>query len=377
MAAALRLVSSLGADLQKACLTGFAGSVSRRRVPVPESVDGWVVLTRFLSSSDAQVRELAAKLSAELPVAEGDRLAALFEAAAETALEPEGELGKRSQSLQILASAPFEVLLPVASKLLDSRQSPSIQVAAIAALGISGDQRAAEVLLKGWPGFSPASRSVVLQTIFSRRNRLPALIGAIEKGVVHPGDISGVQREQLKAIPDVNLAARAGKLFKESSTEAELTGRIARYRGALGNSTDSAKGKVVYQKNCIVCHKIGDEGNEVGPSLGSITGKPDESVLMDILDPNGKIEPEYKLYLISAKGGKVHAGVLASESPTSVILKRVDGGTDVILRKDIIKMTASEMSLMPANLHAQMSPQDVADLIAFLRMTFAGNPKSQ
>ena len=166
-------------------------------------------------------------------------------------------------------------------------------------------------------------------------------------------------------------------MFEESSSEAKLTARIARYRRALDNRTDPAKGKVVYQKNCIVCHKLGDEGNEVGPSLGSITGKPDESVLMDILDPNGKIEPEYKLYLISAEGGKAHAGVLASESPTSVILKRVDGGTDVILRKDIIQMTASELSLMPANLHAQINPQDAADLIAFLRMTFAGNPKSQ
>ena len=377
MAAALRLVSSLDTDLQKACLAGFAGSVSRGGAPVPESVDGWAALTRFLNSSDAQVRELAAKLSAELPVAEGDRLAAMFAEAAETALESGSELAKRRQALQILASAPFEALSPVASRLLDSRQPPSIQASAIAALGISGDERAAGVLLKGWPGFSPASRSAVLRTIFSRRNRLSALIEAIEKGVVHPGDISGVQREQLKAIPDAQLAARAGKLFKESSTEAELTARITRYRGALDNKADPAKGKVVYQKNCIVCHKLGDEGNEVGPSLGSITGKPDESVLMDILDPNGKIEPEYKLYLISAKGGKAHAGVLASESPTSVILKRVDGGTDVILRKDIIKMTASELSLMPANLHAQISPQDAADLIAFLRMTFAGKPKGQ
>ena len=377
MAAALRLVSSLDTDLQKECLSGFVSSVSRDGAPAPESLDGWAALTRFLSSRDAQVRELAAKLSAKLPVAEGDRLAAMFAEAAENALEPGGGLAKRRQALQILASAPFETLSPVASRLLDSRQPPSIQASAIAALGASGDERAAGVLLKGWPGFSPTSRSEVLRTIFARRNRLPALIEAIENGVVHRHDISGVQREQLKSIPDANLATRANRLFKESSTEAELTARIARYRGALNNKADPARGKVVYQKNCIVCHKLGDQGNEVGPSLGSITGKPDESVLMDILDPNGKIDPEYKLYLISAAGGKAYAGVLASESPTSVTLKRVDGGTDVVLRKDIISMTASELSLMPANLHAQINPQDATNLIAFLRMTFAGKPKSQ
>ena len=378
MAAALRLVSSLDTDIQKVCLAGFVGSVSHGGgSSALESGDGWASLRRFLRSDDAEVRELAAKLAAELPVADGDRLTVMFAEAAETALDSGCELEKRREALQLLASGPFEALAPVASLLLDSRQPPSIQDSAITALGISDDERAAEVLLKAWPGFSPTSRGAVLRTIFARRNRLPALLEAIEERIVHPRDISGVQREQLKTIPDVNLSERAGRLFKESSSEAELTNRIARYSGALGNKVDPAKGKVVYQMNCIVCHKLGEHGNEVGPSLGSITGKPDESVLIDILDPNGKIDPEYKLYLIAAKGGKAHAGVLGSESPTSVTLKRVDGGIDVILRKDIIKMTASEVSLMPANLHAQISPQDVADLIAFLRLTFAENPEGQ
>tara|TARA_B100000900_G_scaffold394456_1_gene391889 strand:- start:20 stop:1153 length:1134 start_codon:yes stop_codon:yes gene_type:complete len=377
MAATLRVVSSLNTDIQKACLTGFVGGLSNGGSPALESRDGWASLTRFLRSDDAEVRELAAKLAAELPVAEGDRLTLMFAEAAETALDSGCELEKRREALQLLASAPFEALAPVASLLLDSRQPPSIQESAITALGISNDERTAEVLLKAWPGFSPASRGAVLRTIFARRNRLPALLEAIEEKIVHPRDISGVQREQLKTIPDVNFSERAGRLFKESSSEAEVTNRIARYSGALGNKVDPARGKVVYQKNCVVCHKLGEHGNEVGPSLGSIAGKPDESVLIDILDPNGKIDPEYKLYLIAAKGGKAHAGVLGSESPTSVTLKRVDGGIDVILRKDIIKMTASEVSLMPANLHTQISPQDVADMIAFLRLRFAEKPEDQ
>ncbi|MBJ06478.1 MAG: hypothetical protein CMO40_05070 [Verrucomicrobiaceae bacterium] len=377
MAAALRLAASLDPDLQKACLAGFVSSLSQGGRPAPESPDGWVALSRFLGSSDVEIRELAVKLSAELPVAAGDQLQELFAEAAKKSLEVGVELSQRKQALQILSSAPFEILAPVASRLLHSSQPPAMQTAAIAALGVSADERAAGVLLKGWPGFSPASRGAVLDTIFARRNRLPALIEAIENGVVHPGDISGVQREQLKATADTRLAARAGRLFAETSTEAELSARISLYRGALSNRADPAKGRVVYQKNCIVCHKLGGEGNEVGPSLGSITGKPDESVLMDILDPDAKIEPEYKLYLVSAVGGNSYAGVLASESPTSVTLKRVDGGTDVVLRKDILRMVASDLSLMPANLHEQINPQDATDLIGFLRKAFAGKSESQ
>ena len=65
-----------------------------------------------------------------------------------------------------------------------------------------------------------------------------------------------------------------------------------------------------------------------------------------------------------------HAGVLANESATSLTLKRPDGETDVILRKDIKTMTASEVSLMPANLHEQITPAEMADLVTFLRAKF-------
>tara|TARA_B100000029_G_scaffold500259_1_gene571725 strand:+ start:203 stop:325 length:123 start_codon:yes stop_codon:yes gene_type:complete len=40
-------------------------------------------------------------------------------------------------------------------------------------------------------------------------------------------------------------------------------------------------------------------------------------------------------------------------------------------------MKASEISLMPAIFHTQINPQDATKLIAFLRMSFAGNPKNQ
>jgi putative heme-binding domain-containing protein len=154
------------------------------------------------------------------------------------------------------------------------------------------------------------------------------------------------------------------------SSDADLPKRIARYQKALTVNRDGSNGKSIYAKNCLMCHKLDNEGNEIGPSLASISGKPDEGILMDILDPNGKIDPEYKLYLVTTSTGGSHAGVLANESATSLTLKRPDGKTDVILRKDIKTMTTSEVSLMPANLHEQITPAEMASLVTFLRTKF-------
>ena len=68
--------------------------------------------------------------------------------------------------------------------------------------------------------------------------------------------------------------------------------------------------------------------------------------------------------------GRTFTGVLVSESPTSVTLRKEKGASETILRTDIDLIKASEVSLMPSNLHENVSPQSAADLISFLRQAF-------
>ena len=46
-----------------------------------------------------------------------------------------------------------------------------------------------------------------------------------------------------------------------------------------------------------------------------------------------------------------------------------------ILRKDIESMNASDQSLMPDNLEQELSPQDIADVIAYVREVMAALPQ--
>jgi putative heme-binding domain-containing protein len=370
MSQALTIITGLDEAIGRACLAGFVDGVSRGNAPIPKSADGWASVSRLLHSESQPVRDLATKLASKLPLADDEQLKIIFANAAKQALNNEGPLDQRSQAIQVLANTPYDTLAPAAIKLLDAKQPPILQHAAITSLGASSDERVGAALLANWPSFTPQIRDAVLKALFARVNRLPALLDAIEKSVVRRGEISAIGREQLTASRDQQIASRAQKLFANPTANADLLERIDRYQRALSGERNVERGKQVFVKNCLACHKLNDEGHDVGPGLGTIINKPDETILLDLLDPSGRIEPEYRSYLVTTEDGRTFTGILVSESPTSVTLRKEKGTSESILRKDIEFIKASNVSLMPSNLHEQTNPQDVADLIGFLRQAF-------
>ena len=129
---------------------------------------------------------------------------------------------------------------------------------------------------------------------------------------------------------------------------------------------DPATGAAVFKKLCIACHRLGNEGVDVGPDLASLNDKSPESLLSAILDPNRALESKYAAFSIATVNGRVLSGLIASESATSVTLRRQEGKDEVLLRSDIDEMTTSGQSLMPEGLEKDLTARDLADLIAYI-----------
>ncbi len=370
MSQALTTLADMDEAVGRACLAGFVAGVSRGDGSMPKSPDGWACVSKLLGSDSRPLRELATKLAARLPLADSDQLTIIFSNSAKQAIDDTGSLDQRRQAMHVLASATYDTLAPAATNLLSAKQPPALQHAAILSLGASGDERVGAALLSNWSSFTPQVRDAVLQAVFARTNRMTALLDAIENKTVRRGEISAIQREQLTTSRDVQLANRAKQLFANPTATAELQKRIDRYQKALSAPRDVNRGQQVFAKHCLACHKLGSEGHEVGPPLGTIINKPDAALLLELLDPSGRIEPEYRSYIVATEDGRTFTGILSSESPTSVTLRKEKGATESILRKDIDLIKASDVSLMPSNLHEQINPQAAADLIAFLRQSF-------
>src|SRR5690606_14202041 len=140
------------------------------------------------------------------------------------------------------------------------------------------------------------------------------------------------------------------------------------YRSALDESGDTKKGALLYEAHCSACHQIGGGyGVAYGPDLAAIRNRKPETVLKDILEPNASIADGYDLWEITMTDGAVKRGIIASETPTSITLSVYNQADEVISRQDIVSLTSMAMSLMPAGLEHQITPQEMNDLLTFVK----------
>jgi putative membrane-bound dehydrogenase-like protein len=149
--------------------------------------------------------------------------------------------------------------------------------------------------------------------------------------------------------------------------EADRRMVIERYRPALQKGGDAARGREVYRKLCQQCHKAKGEGRDVGPDLATVKDRSPEDLLTNLLDPNREVNPQYLSTRILTKDGAVLDGIVATETATSVTLKRAQGEVDTLLKIRIEKMVTSKLSLMPEGVERDLDLQGMADLIAFMR----------
>jgi putative membrane-bound dehydrogenase-like protein len=156
------------------------------------------------------------------------------------------------------------------------------------------------------------------------------------------------------------LNAEAGK---QQAKLDELSGRIA--------GGDVRRGQAVFlgdKAACATCHAVGYRGGEVGPDLTRIGGVRSERDLLEaVLFPSVSFVRSYEPVVVATSDGKVYSGLLKSETPEEYVL--VTGADQVarVPRDDVDDIRPGTVSVMPAGLDQQLTTQELADLIAFLK----------
>ena len=162
------------------------------------------------------------------------------------------------------------------------------------------------------------------------------------------------------------MRARAVRIFA-SAINKDRQKVIDSYRLVLALHGDAEHGLKVFTKNCSTCHRLGNIGNDVGPNLSTVSDKSSDYLLTNILDPNRSVEPRYISYLAELTDGRLLTGVLTSETGPSVTLVSQDGKQHPLLRSDLESLASTGKSLMPEGLEKDVKPQEMADLLAFIR----------
>src|SRR6185503_5674534 len=137
---------------------------------------------------------------------------------------------------------------------------------------------------------------------------------------------------------------------------------------AAGAATANVShGAAVFDQGCAQCHAYHGHGHPVGPNLAEYAGKSLADFVLAILDPNAAINPNYLAYNIDTLDGRSLTGLLRGETASGFTL--VQGGAieETIRRSDVKAIRASPVSVMPEGFDQALTPQDLADLIAWLR----------
>lgn len=294
------------------------------------------------------------------------RLEGLFDRAADLAADPKADTALRREACDLLSQAPYPVAAPVLWPLVESEPSQELRLRALAAVAGHADPQVGPTLLAGLAAQTPAVRPAVFDALLSRNDRIALLLDAIEAGQVKARELDSVRATRLLKHRDAAIRQRAEKLMA-AAIPADREKVLHDYQAALALKADPRQGKEVFRKNCSTCHKVGDVGVDVGPSIADLRTKTPAQVLLDLLQPNRAIDNNYISYSIATADGNVLTGIIIAETAVSITLRQPEGKNLSVLKSDIDVIQSNGVSLMPEGLERNMTMQDVADVISYLK----------
>ncbi len=318
-------------------------------------------LMKMLDSSSEKTQAAARE------VAQHIELRAFIKKASEQALANNLPVPARQMAIRSLRGGQFAAVGPVLRRVLDPKEPPELQAAAVDSLAAFDDPSISSILLDNWRTYDPEVRKKALVALLESRDRAPVLLKAMEDHQIEPSAFDAGARDRLLQNPDPGIRQRAQALFLNSGSDRAKV--VQAYREVADMSGEPKRGKQVFEKNCGKCHlprRLG--GQRVGPDLSGVNNKTKEELLASILNPSAEIEPRFTNYVVVTKDNRLHDGIIVNETPGTLTLRGDSEEGDVtILRQNISEIRASSVSLMPDDLEKQLTKQDLADVIAHLR----------
>ncbi|HYV26719.1 MAG TPA: PVC-type heme-binding CxxCH protein [Candidatus Eisenbacteria bacterium] len=367
-ACASLLASAPGAAEAEVLMKGMEQALAGRQLEkTPAPLEAWLVkawqpaapslsMIRFaLRLGFAPAQAPALRLVANDNAAEVDRIAVM---------EILGQLGQPDS-------------VPVLLAILEKSKSEKLRAAALAALQRFPDPHIAQRLLEFYPTFGADLRNRVRNALCSRSVWARVLVNGVEASRIAPTEVTFDQLRQIVLLNDAPLnqliEKRWGKVQSESPEEKknfinELR-LVLKPSGAAGRSGagNALEGKMLFQQACGVCHKFFGEGNTIGPDLTTADRKNTEFLLMNIVNPNAYIRPEYASFELTTKDDEAISGLMVESTPASVTILDRNNQRHVLARAQIKELRESQVSLMPEGLLEALKPQQIMDLFSYLQ----------
>ena len=214
-----------------------------------------------------------------------------------------------------------------------------------------------------------AQKSEFINALSTSRPGAESLLALLDHGVLVEADFD---TWILKRMLGTNInSLRLSQLNKRREAE-----KIARFQSTFSTFMEIAEsgrgdanlGKPLFTGLCLSCHSAGSEGAGWAPALDGSGYRDTESLIWAILDPDAAVEGPYALRRVHKNDGTAVEGYLEKSTDRGVTL-RFMGGASLFVPTSEIKAVQHlrGRSSMPEGLVDNLPPDQVADLLAYIR----------
>ena len=267
--------------------------------------------------------------------------------------------------LRFLGYADDPISLEFLTRALAAPETPdSAQLVDV--LAMRPEELVDDALVSALPRSTPRRRRQILVALTANPRRMQRLLDEVETGRVAAIEIDDSLTRSFSRQSDRDLVARAERLLKQAPPADRLQ-VLSDYQRALSLNSEPIRGRLIFEKNCATCHRVGGVGVDVAPDISDSRTKTREFLLTNILDPNRAIDSNYFSFTVVDVDGRVHTGIIQTETSTSITLKQAEAKTVTISRDEIDEIKNNGISLMPIGLEKTIDQQQMADLISFIK----------
>jgi putative heme-binding domain-containing protein len=203
-------------------------------------------------------------------------------------------------------------------------------------------------------------------------------------GASYPGYLVKIRQEAIAQIPTAELPAyrsvidtwaeplhnlRKPKKQRGYVQEWKIADLEAELKAPLTGRSFAQGQDALASAQCLLCHKIGDEGGSVGPDLTSIGSRfSRRDILESIIDPSKVISEQYVNTEFTLQDGTLVVGRLVAEDIDKIVVRPSMLAPEMRthLQSDVKSRESSRVSPMPPGLISVLNRQELLDLLAYL-----------
>ena len=227
-------------------------------------------------------------------------------------------------------------------------------------------------IVKAYPQFrgDTGVRNAALDLFASRTSWANELFTAIsDTKRISKDDVPDQVARRLKQLNNPKINSLADKYWPnvKLSTSTEKNQAIAKYSKLIKSGTgDINKGRILYLANCGYCHRLFNEGGNIGPDLTGYERSNVNYFLLNVVDPNADIREGYGLHRFVTKDGRTLEGKLAASNGDTHTIQTQAGKEIILTVSQIKEMKALPVSIMPERILNRLNDQEVRDLFAYI-----------